>query len=86
MLALTRKGMSRQEAHELMRTLTIKSESEGQPFKETLLKNDTVRKMLSEKEINEALDPRNYLGTAIEQVDSVLQKTRQERKTRSQGF
>jgi len=84
MLALTRKGMNRQEAHELMRTLTVKSESEEHPFKETLLKNDTVRKMLNEKEIDAALDPRNYLGTAIKQVELVIQKTKQERKTRSQ--
>ena len=84
MLALTRKGMSRQEAHELIRTLTIKSESEGQPFKETLLKNETVRKILSEKEIDTALDPKNYLGTAIKQVESVIQRTKQERKARSQ--
>jgi len=83
MLALTRKGMSRQEAHELMRTLTIKSESEGQPFKDTLLKNDIVRKMVSEKEIDSALDPRNYLGTATKQVESVVLRTEQERKARS---
>jgi len=82
MLALTRKGMNRQEAHELVRTLAIKSENKGQPFKETLLKNDTVRKMLSEKEIDFALDPRNYLGTAIKQVESIVQKTKQERKAR----
>jgi adenylosuccinate lyase len=83
MLALTRKSMSRQEAHELMRALTIKSESEGQPFKETLLKNETVQKILSEKEIDATLDPRNYLGTAIKQVESVIQRTKQERKDRS---
>jgi adenylosuccinate lyase len=83
MLALTRKGMNRQEAHELMRTLTIKSENEGQPFKETLLKNDLVREMLSEKEIDAALEPRNYFGTAIKQVELVIQETKQERKARS---
>jgi len=83
MLALTRKGMSRQEAHELMRTLTIKSESEGHPFKETLFKNSIVRKMLSEKEIDATLDPRNYLGTAIKQVELMIQKTKKERKARS---
>lgn len=84
MLALARKGMNRQEAHELMRTLTIKSESEGQLFREALLKNDSVRKMLNEKEIDVALDPRNYLGTAIKQIEAVIQKTKQERETRCQ--
>lgn len=83
MLTLTKKGMSRQEAHELIRTLTIKSESEEQPFKGTLLKNATVKKMLSEKEIDAALNPRNYLGTAIKQVESVVQKTKQERTARN---
>jgi adenylosuccinate lyase len=83
MLALTRKGMNRQEAHELIRTLTIKSESKRQLFKEALLKNNLVRKMLSQKEIDAALDPRNYLGTAIEQVDLVVQKTKRERVGRN---
>jgi len=83
MLALARKGMSRQEAHELIRTLAIKSESERQSFKETLLENDTVRQMLSEKEIDAALNPRKYLGTAAKQVESVIQKTKRERKARS---
>ncbi|MDH5438475.1 MAG: hypothetical protein OEX76_06195, partial [Candidatus Bathyarchaeota archaeon] len=53
-----------------------------QPFKEALLKNDAVRRTLSEKEVDDALNPRNYLGTAIEQVDHVVQKTKRERKAR----
>jgi len=80
MMALAIKGMNRQEAHELIRQLAIKSEVEKQPLREALLKNDAVRRILSEKEIDEALDPRNYLGTAIEQVDLVIQRTKQERK------
>jgi len=82
MMALTRKGMDRQKAHELIRQLAIKNEVEKQPFKETLLKNDTVQRMLSEKEVDKALDPRNYLGTAIKQVDLAVKKTKQERKAR----
>jgi len=82
MMALTKKGTDRQKAHELIRQLAIKSEVEKQPFKETLLKSDAVQRMLSEKEIDEALDPRNYLGTAIEQVALAVQKTKQERKAR----
>ncbi len=82
MIALTRKGMNRQKAHELIRRLAIKSEVQKQLFKETLLKNDAVQRMLSEKEVDEALDPRNYLGTAIKQVDLAVQKTKRERKAR----
>jgi adenylosuccinate lyase len=55
---------------------------EKQPFKRALLEDKTVRKMLNEKEINKALNPRNYLGTAIKQVELVIKKTRRERKAR----
>ncbi len=82
MIALTRKGMDRQKAHELIRHLAMKSEVEKQPFKETLLKDETVQRLLSEKEVDQALDPKNYLGTAIKQVDLVVQKTKRERKAR----
>jgi len=82
MIALVKKGMNRQEAHELLRTLTIKSEVEKQPFKKILLEESTVRAKLNEKEIDKALDPRNYLGTAIKQVDLAIQGTKRERKAR----
>ena len=82
MLTLTWKGMDRQRAHELIRGLTIKSEVEKLPFREVLLKNDLVKRILSKKEIDEALDPRNYLGTAVEQVELAIKKTKQEREAR----
>jgi adenylosuccinate lyase len=82
MIALTKKGVSRQEAHELLRKLTIKSEMEKVPFKKVLLEDKVVRQKLSEKEIDEALNPRNYLGTALKQVELMVEKTKQERKNR----
>ena len=82
MIALTKKGLSRQEAHELLRKLTIKSEIEKIPFKKVLLEDKTVSAKLSEKEIDEMLNPRNYLGTAPKQVELMVEKTMQERKNR----
>jgi len=82
MIALVRKGMNRQEAHERLRVLTLKSEAEEQPFKNILLKDKTVRAKLNEKEIDRALDPHNYLGTAIKQVDFVVKETQRERRAR----
>jgi len=82
MIALARKGMSRQEAHEHLRRLIIKSQVENQPFKRALLDDKAVRKMLTEGEITKALNPRNYLGTAVNQVELVIKRTRRERKTR----
>jgi adenylosuccinate lyase len=82
MLALSRKGMNRQKAHELVRGLAIKSDVEKRPFKEILVENGTAHKMLSEREVDEALDPQNYLGTAIKQVELVVKTTKRERKAR----
>jgi len=82
MLALARKGIDRQNAHELIRGLTIKSEAEKQMFREALLRDVTIRETLSEKEIDEALDPKNYLGTALTQIELAIKRTRQERKAR----
>ncbi len=82
MIALTKKGINRQEAHELLRILTIKSEAEKQPFKKTLMENKTVRMKLTERELDQALDPHNYLGTALQQIDLMIRKTQRERKSR----
>jgi adenylosuccinate lyase len=82
MMALVEKGMSRQEAHELLRVLTIKSESEKQPFMNTLIGDKTVREKLTKNEIARALNPHNYLGTALKQVDLMVKKTQRERKVR----
>ena len=82
MITLTKKGMSRQEAHEHLRKLTIKSEKENRHFKRMLLEDKTVSELLSEKEIDEALNPRNYLGTATKQVDLAINRTMKELETR----
>ena len=69
MMALTKKGVNRQEAHELLRKLTIQSALEKRDFKQVLLQDKFVSSKLSEKEIDEALNPKNYLGTAVKQAE-----------------
>jgi len=73
MIALTKKGVSRQEAHELLRKLTIRSEVEKRPFKQVLMEDEFIHGKLTEKEIDEALNPKNYLGTAIKQAEIFAQ-------------
>lgn len=82
MLALTRKGMGRQKAHELVRKLAMKSDVEKRLFKTVLLEDNAVRDMFSEKDIDKVLDPRNYLGTTVKQIELAVEKTKQERKAR----
>jgi adenylosuccinate lyase len=69
MMALANKGVNRQEAHELLRQMTIKSEVEKRHFREILLEDKLVSSKLSPKEIDGALNPKNYLGTAVKQAE-----------------
>lgn len=82
MLTLAKKGLGRQKAHELTRQLAIKSHNEQRPFKDILTEDSTIKKLLSLEEIAQVMDPSNYLGTAQEQVELVIQKTKQERRAR----
>ncbi len=82
MIALVKKGMNRQEAHELLRVLAIRSETTKQPFKSTLIKDKTIREKLTQDEVARALRPHNYLGTALIQIDLVVKKTQREREAR----
>jgi adenylosuccinate lyase len=69
MITLARKGVNRQDAHELLRKLTLVSEVEKKPFRDVLLANALVCKTLSVAEIDEALKPSSYLGTAVKQAE-----------------
>ena len=82
MIALAKEGMSRQQAHELLRVLAIRSETAKQLFKNTLIEDSTIREKLTKDGIARALDPHHYLGTALTQVDHVVKKTQLERKAR----
>jgi adenylosuccinate lyase len=78
MIVLTRKGMGRQQAHELLRKLVVESEVERRSFKEVLLEDKTVSRRLSKKELDDALNPRKYVGTAVKQVELMVKKTERE--------
>jgi adenylosuccinate lyase len=82
MLALAKKGLGRQKAHELTRELAIKSHNEQRNFKRVLSENSAIKDLLSQKEIEEVIEPKNYLGTATKQIEQVIEKTRQERRVR----
>jgi adenylosuccinate lyase len=74
MMTLVGKGMGRQEAHELLRTIAMESHDKEKPFRELLVKNKEISRYLKEKEIDAALDPKNYIGTAVLQVEKVIKE------------
>ncbi len=71
-LALVGKGMGRQDAHELIRKCSMESQHACEDFKSYLMKSKDVTSLLSEAEIDAALDPRTYLGTTGQTVDNIL--------------
>ncbi|MCW3980744.1 MAG: adenylosuccinate lyase [Candidatus Bathyarchaeota archaeon] len=83
MMQLVRKGMNRQEAHELLRKLAIESELGSRYFKEILAENNRIREFLKSDELDSALDPEKYLGTAVQQIGLMIQKTIDEREVRT---
>jgi adenylosuccinate lyase len=72
MIGLVKKGIGRQEAHEILRQASILVNKENRDLKEVLLENEIVKKKLTKKELEYYLNPENYLGTAVEQVENVI--------------
>lgn len=79
MMALVEKGMDRQHAHELLRNLSMEALSKKKSYEEVLVENKEVSKFLKKDEISRLVDPHWYIGTAIEQVDHVLEVAKKER-------
>ena len=76
MIALTRKGMGRQEAHRLVRDIALKARVKGGHLRDALKADKRVRAVLTEKEIDEAMRPERYIGQSQAIVASVLAKVR----------
>ncbi len=74
MMALAKKGVNRQDAHEMLRKLTIKSTLDNKDFKQVLLEDKFVSSKLTEKDIEQTLNPKNYLGTAVNQAERFAKK------------
>jgi adenylosuccinate lyase len=72
MLELVSKGVGRQEAHELMRRLALKSWDEKRPLREVVMEDSEAAKLITPVEMDEWLNPRTYIGTSVEQVDRAI--------------
>ncbi|MBE3136694.1 MAG: adenylosuccinate lyase [Thermoplasmata archaeon] len=74
MTKLVEKGMGRGDAHELVRTCSLKAASENKQLLSALLENPKITKQLKKKELEEVMNPRNYLGVSDKIVDQVVKK------------
>ncbi|MFC1461456.1 adenylosuccinate lyase [Verrucomicrobiota bacterium] len=84
MMSLVERGMGRQKAHEVLRLAAGEALSSHKPLKEILKKHSEVSSLLKGKELDEVLDPNQYIGTAGEQVDQVIADLR-EKHTKNGG-
>jgi len=72
MLALVKKGLGRQEAHEIVRRCAMEAYKRKVSFLEILKSDKIIRSYLTEEEILEALTPSNYIGTAKIQIENIV--------------
>ncbi len=77
MIELAKRGVGRQEAHELVRDSAMKAHETGQHFKNVLLEAPEVVRYLSAGDIENLVNPDKYIGTAVEQVESLVVKLRE---------
>jgi adenylosuccinate lyase len=61
LLALTKKGMKREDAYKMVQDQAMKVWKEEKEFKALLLGNVQVMKILSKKELDELFDPKRSL-------------------------
>jgi len=76
MMALTSKGIGRQDAHEIVRTRSMVAEGKGWDLQRALLLDPTVKKHFTKVELAKVMDPKNYLGFAPQMTDDVVAKAR----------
>ncbi|MBO8180819.1 MAG: adenylosuccinate lyase [Archaeoglobus sp.] len=72
MIEMTKRGVSRQEAHEILRQAAMRAYEHNSSLLEELLKDGRIMKYFREDELREILKPENYLGTAKERVERVV--------------
>ena len=76
MIELTKRGMSRQDAHEAMRTASMQALAEDRDLARVLGERPEVTAFVSRAELNALLDPDAYIGTAVLQVERLIEKLR----------
>ena len=77
LIKLAQKGMGRQESHELARQLSMEALARGCHLRDVLKESDAVMSLLSEDELEEALDPANYIGHSEQIVEKCMRKVYQ---------
>lgn len=76
MIELAKRGMGRQQAHEVVRVCAMEAHEKGLHMKDVLSSKVEVTEYLGPDKIAEIMDPKQYIGTAVAQVDRVVARLR----------
>jgi len=76
MTKLINRGVDREEAYRLVQRLSAEAVSQKTAFSGILKSSKAVRRHLTLKEIDEATDPKNYLGKSEELVELIIKNCR----------
>jgi len=74
MIELAERGMGRQAAHERLRQASMRALREEKPLADILAADPAVLQYCSPAEIAVLLSPDQYIGTAVRQVELVIEK------------
>ncbi|MFX1329415.1 MAG: adenylosuccinate lyase [Promethearchaeota archaeon] len=72
MVELVKKGIGRQDGHEILRKASIKAREENLYMKDILIENKQIKEKFSKEELAIIFDPHKYIGQAVEQVDNLV--------------
>ena len=71
-IVLGKTDLGRQDAHELIRKISMDAESNKMTFNEAISSNSIVKEYLAKDLIQKTLQPENYIGHSEEIIDKVL--------------
>jgi adenylosuccinate lyase len=76
MAELTRRGMGRQSAYNLVRECALKANLKEVGFKDIILKEEEIMRYLSPDDVEMIMNPHTYLGSAVQIVQKVLEESK----------
>ena len=74
MTKLIENGLGRGEAHELMSKLSLKAIEKNKSLKDVFSEENKKLKIMSQAEVNKALDPKSYLGATPQIIERAVKK------------
>ncbi|MDY7081359.1 MAG: lyase family protein, partial [Halobacteria archaeon] len=74
MMELARKGLGRQKGHERVRQAAMRVHDEDIDMKTALMEDKVIAEYLDEDDLEILLNPDEYIGTAVERVEEVVER------------